>query len=136
MHFVVTMRLPADAANLASTRRAVAGCLDAFGASRETQDDVILALNEACANVVLHAFPSDGPGTMQIETEVDDHAVSVKVEDDGVGFDPSVLDDGAERTSGRGLHMIRQLMTSLEVESPVSGGGTRVTMRKCNGAAG
>jgi anti-sigma regulatory factor (Ser/Thr protein kinase) len=54
----------------------------------------------------------------------------VQVEDDGVGFDASAPrpKPGPYDTSGRGLSIIRGVMTSVDVDS--SAGGTRVVMRK------
>ena len=55
------------------------------------------------------------------------------MEDDGVGFNPyetTRLGVEPEATSGRGLRLIRQLMSSVEVESPMHDGGTRLLMRK------
>jgi anti-sigma regulatory factor (Ser/Thr protein kinase) len=50
-----------------------------------------------------------------------------------VGFDPARLDDGwvePEAVSGRGLSIIQAVMSSVEVEVPDPGGGTRLVMRK------
>lgn len=95
-------------------------------------DDVILALDEACANVIRHAFPGVDQGTFRLVAEISDDEVSISVEDDGIGFAPKDVDlRDAEATSGRGLHIIRQLMTSVEVRSPTeSGVGTRLYMHK------
>lgn len=99
-------------------------------------DDVILALDEACANVIRHAFPDDREGSFRLVAEITDDLVRISVEDDGVGFSADTIDlrrDGVapEATSGRGLEIIRQVMTSVEVRSPTeSGVGTRLQMQK------
>jgi serine/threonine-protein kinase RsbW len=133
MRLVLTLLLPADARFLPRTRRAIAGYLEESGACEEVLDDVVLALDEACANVIRHAFPDGIPtGTLKLHAEILDDSVMVQVEDDGVGFDPCRvgLAAGHEATSGRGLEMIRHLMTSVEVESPTPSGGTRLVMHK------
>lgn len=134
---VLQLELPADARLLPRTRKAVSGYLEDVGAEPEATADVVLALDEACANVIRHAFPKSAPGTMRLRAEIGDQAVTVQVEDDGVGFDPfeaTARQPGLEDTSGRGLQIIRQLMTTVQLESPTETGGTRLRMKKLLGA--
>lgn len=132
MPLVLKLIFPADARYLPKTRAAIAGYLDVSGTHPDETDAVILALDEACANVVRHAFPDGAEGAISVAAEIDEDGITVQVEDDGCGFDPYHLDLEAARdgTSGRGLNMIRALMTSVEVESPTPSGGTRLRMHK------
>src|SRR5688500_18632926 len=133
MRLVLQLEIPADARLLPRTRRAVAGFVEEATGETEAVDDVILALDEACANVVRHAFPGGVQGTIRLLAEIHDDSVTVFVEDDGVGFDPFRvhLRGGLEAVSGRGLHLIRMLMTEVDVESPTErGSGTRLRMHK------
>ncbi|HEX2038318.1 MAG TPA: ATP-binding protein [Acidimicrobiales bacterium] len=133
MRLVLQLEIPADARLLPRTRRAVAGFVEEATGETEAVDDVILALDEACANVVRHAFPGGVTGTIRLLAEIDEESVTVLVEDDGVGFDPFRVDlrGGLEDVSGRGLHLIRMLMTEVDVESPTErGSGTRLRMHK------
>ncbi len=138
MHVRLQLELPADAKMLPRTRWALLGYLEELGAGEETTSDVVLALDEACANVVRHAF-LEGDGTFKLTANLTDDEVEVVVEDDGVGFNPfevTALGCSPEATSGRGLRIIRQLMTSVEVESPMPEGGTRLRMRTEIGSQG
>ena len=133
MRLVLQLELPADARFLPRTRRAVAGYLEDVVPEPEQRDDVVLALDEACANVIRHAFPTGTDGVIRLRAEVSDTAVTVVVEDDGVGLDPfrvPLIDASPEDISGRGLRIIRQLMTSVQLESPTETGGTRLLMLK------
>lgn len=133
MRLVLQLELPADARLLPRTRAAVAGYLEEATVDSEAMDDVILALDEACANVIRHAFPHGVAGTIRLLAEIEPDGVTVLVEDDGVGFDPFRIDlrGGVEDVSGRGLYLIRMLMTDVDVESPTEGGtGTRVRMHR------
>ena len=135
---VLQLELPADARLLPRTRKAVAGYLEDVGAEPDDRADVVLALDEACANVIRHAFPNGAPGTIRLRAEIGDDAVTVQVEDDGVGFDAfeaTKREPHPEATSGRGLHMIRTLMTTVQLESPTETGGTRLRMQKLLGHA-
>ena len=133
MHLFLQLELPAEARLLPMTRRTLNGYLADAGAPEEERADVVLALDEACTNVIRHAFPRARDGRFRLAAEVRDDQVRVEVEDDGVGFNPFaalVHEIDLEDTSGRGLAIIRQLMTSVELESPTPTGGTRVLMTK------
>lgn len=131
MRLVLQLELPADARLLPATRQAVEGYLIDLGASEDERADVVLAVSEACANVIRHAFPAAG-GCIRLLTEITDGEVRVVVEDDGVGFDPRLPreEPGDYDTSGRGLYIINELMNLVELVSPTESGGTRVLMRK------
>lgn len=133
MRLVLQLELPADARLLPRTRRAVAGYLEDVVPGAEHRADVVLALDEACANVIRHAFPDGTDGVIRLRAELSDVAVTVVVEDDGVGLDPfqvPLRSATPDSISGRGLHIIRQLMTSVQLESPTETGGTRLLMQK------
>ncbi|MGH9157914.1 MAG: ATP-binding protein [Acidimicrobiales bacterium] len=134
MRLVVQLELPADARMLPRTRRAVDGYMEELGSGPKDRADVVLALDEACGNVIRHAFPDGVAGVIRLRADMSDTAVMVQVEDDGVGFDPYSVplgEAGPDAISGRGLGIIRQLMTTVELQSPItSAGGTRVTMEK------
>ena len=132
MHLVLELELPADARLLATTRHTLAGYLEDVGADAEEQADVVLALDEACTNVIRHAFPC-GEGSMRLRVSLDDATVTVQVEDDGRGFDPGEVDVGEPDpgdVSGRGLRIIQALMSSVRLESPTGTGGTRLRMQR------
>lgn len=138
MRLVLQLELPADARVLPATRQAVEAYLVEVHAAEEERADVVLAVNEACANVIRHAFPARGEGRIRLVTEISEVEVRVEVEDDGVGFDPLAPrpEPTEYDTSGRGLHIISQLMNLVELISPTEKGGTCVRMQKALSSAG
>jgi serine/threonine-protein kinase RsbW len=133
MDFELEVALPLDARLLPKTRQAVSGYLEETDASPETLHDVILALDEACANVIRHAFPGQTDGQYHVRAEVHGDEVRVAVEDHGVGLDPDRLEDDwvePSALSGRGLAIIRTVMSSVDVQPADPEGGTRLVMRK------
>jgi anti-sigma regulatory factor (Ser/Thr protein kinase) len=133
MRLVLQLCLPADARFLPQTRKAIDGYLADVGTDAEQRSDVVLALDEACANAVRHAFPHGMTGTIDVRVDLTEDVVIVQVEDEGVGFDPfevPLRESELEDQSGRGLRIIRELMSSVQVESPTRSGGTRVRMAK------
>jgi anti-sigma regulatory factor (Ser/Thr protein kinase) len=131
--FALQVALPLNVRLLPKTRQAVAGYLEEAAMAEDTVHDVILALDEACTNVIRHAFPGKSEGEYQVSAIVEGGEVLITVEDHGVGFDPARLDEDwvePEATSGRGLSIIQSVMSSVAVSTPEADGGTRLVMRK------
>lgn len=137
MRLIVDLTLPVDTRLMAQTRRVVSGYLERVGVADDDVADVVLAVAEACTNVVRHAA-LEPDECFRLSAEVNPDEVVVVVEDAGVGMASGVPPVRAEdtATSGRGLELIRELMTSVDLECGSSGQGTRLEMRKSLKAAG
>ncbi len=119
-------RLPADPARLARVRRTVTAWTTAAGLPPDTVDDLQLALGEALANAVEHAYPRPGrAGECEYSLERDaDGSVAVRVRDDGT-WRPAPADRGFR---GRGIELISALGTDVSI-GPAEGEGTEVRFR-------
>ncbi|WP_448623432.1 SpoIIE family protein phosphatase [Geodermatophilus sp. URMC 64] len=118
-------RLPADPARLAGVRRTVLAWAAEAGLAEDTIEDLQLALGEAVANAVEHAYRDAPAGDCAFRvTWRPDGAVDVRVEDFGT-WRPAPADPGFR---GRGLLLIRRLAQDVVVE-PTPGGGTTVCFR-------
>jgi serine/threonine-protein kinase RsbW len=131
VHLALQLTLPNDARLVPRTRRVVASYLSELGVPDEDAADVLLAIDEACSNVLQHAYPA-GAGHYQLRADLRPEEIVIEVEDDGVGFDALTHRPPADRlpVSGRGLQVIKALMTTVEVESPTLLGGTRLRMSR------
>ena len=131
MRLVLRLDLPADARFLPMARRAMEEYLDEAGLLGDERADLVLALDEACANVIRHAFPG-GSGRISMTAELCEEQVVVQVDDDGVGFDASATPERGRRGRAQGLANIRRraelLGATLDIES-VPGRGTRLSLR-------
>ena len=121
------LRLPSVPDNVPVVRHAVRGLLEARDTPETVTADVLLAVTEACTNVVQHAYGGDGNGRRgQMEIAADWHEpdeLVVVVRDRGRGFAPRVDSPGL----GLGLPVIAALTRRLELQEP-PGGGTEVVM--------
>lgn len=135
MRFVVDLTLPTDARLISQTRQTVSGYLEHLGVATEVVDDVVLALDEACTNVMRHAFDGD-TDLFHLTAELGPDEIVVVVEDEGVGLPLAKLQEPLGTTveptarSGRGLQMIRSLMTDVALETAPMRQGTRLEMRR------
>ncbi|GAA3179306.1 hypothetical protein GCM10010531_36650 [Blastococcus jejuensis] len=122
-------RMPADPARLAVVRRAVSAWASATGLPAELAEDLQLALGEALANAVEHAYTDGGTGECEYRVaRVRDGGVHVEVVDTGT-WRPPPEDRGFR---GRGLELISALAQDVEVahgEDTARGSGTRVRFR-------
>ncbi|HUQ55002.1 SpoIIE family protein phosphatase [Lentzea sp.] len=102
--------LPAEPQQLSALRRTATTWAGAAGLSEDAVYDLELALGEAAANVVDHAYPSGG-GTFDTSLEWTGRGVRVTVADQG-RWRPAPADKGDR---GRGLAMIRALSDSADL---------------------
>ena len=120
----VHLRVPALAAEVATIRHAVLESAKAHRIARTPRNDIALAVSEACANVVMHAYrDAAAPGPLAVEAYRDDGEFFVVVSDEGSGMSPRTDSPGL----GLGLGLIGRLTQRLEITSndPV---GATITM--------
>ena len=121
------LRLPAEAANVAVVRHAVAGLAEAIGMEPAAVADLKTVVSEACMNVVSHAYePDDSPGLLAVEAHPEDEALVVVVRDEGAGIRPRV--DPNHQSLRLGLPLIAALSDGFAI-SGAPGRGTEVTIR-------
>jgi anti-sigma regulatory factor (Ser/Thr protein kinase) len=132
MHLCLDVSLPATYEFVRTTRRVVASYLEEAQVDPAQSSDLVLAIGEACSNVVQHAFPG-GEGTFRLILDLRPEEVVVEITDAGVGFEPfeqAIAPFGRLAVSGRGIEIMRRLVTAVEVQSPTPLGGTRVRLRQ------
>lgn len=126
-------RFPARAGELRAVREAVRREALAAGCSDECAGDIVLAVDEACQNVIRHAYAGRDDGEIVLEIEREGGELVVSVRDFGPPVDPSRvrprdLDD--LRPGGLGTHLIREVMDCADFEPAPPDGGNLLRMRK------
>ncbi len=86
---------------------------------QEQAFDVRISLEEALVNAVKHGNRFNPELWVEIEAEVCERAMVLKVSDQGSGFDYTNLSDPTQkenltRPAGRGIFLIRHLMDEVE----------------------
>jgi len=117
---------PATLASVGAARRAVRR----FAAELDVDlDGVMLAVTEAVANVVVHAYVDRAPGTVELSGEASAAELELVVRDHGGGLAAG----GASRGAGLGLPIIRRLAQRVELDDAPD--GVVLTMRFPRGGA-
>jgi serine/threonine-protein kinase RsbW len=123
----VRFELPRDAVTIPILRRLCGRSLEVVGAEQSVIEDVELALTEACANVLKHV---EHGSVYEVMVGFDEQRAFLDVVDQGPGFDPAdIAASEPDDESGRGLHLMRELMDSVHFDS-ASGYGTTVHLEK------
>jgi serine/threonine-protein kinase RsbW len=116
VHVRVELNLPRDAIYVPLTRNTASCVLGDMGVPDEAAGDILIALSEACANVVRHAA---GTVDYSVSLAVGPKGCEVEVVDLGPGFDlpPATiapLDFDTEAETGRGLVLMRELVDDFQ----------------------
>jgi serine/threonine-protein kinase RsbW len=116
-------RLPAEAAVLPLVRESVSKL--AADAAESDLERIRLALTEACANVVRHAYPDDS-GVLDVGVCLGPKVVTIEVRDCGVGVNEE-REPRSEAAGGLGLPLIDMLADRVEVTPRLPGTSIRMT---------
>ncbi len=115
----------AAAEQLSDVRHQLAEWMRAAGISKEEIADIVLAVNEACANSIEHAYRGEKPGKLRVEAENDGAQVHLRIVDTG-SWKPAPADPSGR---GRGLLLIRAVSDWLELDCTPSGTTVDMTFR-------
>ena len=99
-----------------------------------------LAVDEACTNIIRHAYSSQG-GLITINFERNDNTVVITIRDQGKPFDPAAIPppnleaELEKRQVGKlGLHFIRKLMDEVSYSFDPEEGNTLVIKKRLSKA--
>jgi serine/threonine-protein kinase RsbW len=127
MKIEFTVRLPVDSHSVPFVRGLCRKALDHLQVGKDTTDEIVLALTEACANVVQH---SGDDTDYEVAVRIDDDACRISVWDEGSGFEMPDLSQPVDPTEGgAGLVLMRALVDELAFEQDQDG-RHRVTLEK------
>jgi len=137
MHNIPTLRTKAVLKNVPGAIDFVAQSAQVAGFDDQALYQIQVAVDEACANVVHHAYAGMEPGDMEISCYLDGQIFVVRVRDWGTSFDPTEVQDPDmsapldERTlGGLGLFLIRQFMEQVQYTfDPETGNELTMTKR-------
>lgn len=128
------MVIPADFDQLAAVADFLCECCDVWQIDEDTQFAIQLAVDEAVANVIAHAYTGQ-PGRIHLCCWTANGDFHVELQDQGRAFDPAAVPPPdltgpleERREGGLGLHFMRQVMD--EVEFDFSPTGNRLHMIK------
>ena len=130
---IFQLRVTAKANRLRLIRNAVRETASFCGFSQTDTADIVLAVDEACQNVIRHAYGSEGEGDISIEIRHRPDAMILTLRDFADPVDiskikPRDLDD--LRPGGLGTHLISEVMDEVDFLPPPIDGGNLLRLVK------
>lgn len=125
------LALTGDSTAVAPARDRIMHFLEEHGVADEEAIDILVALQEALVNAVVHGCKNDPSKVIRCSVEVDADTITIVIRDPGEGFESAavtdVSDDGVNLTNhGRGILLMRALMDEVSY----SRGGSQLTLKK------
>jgi sigma-B regulation protein RsbU (phosphoserine phosphatase) len=130
---ILKLQFTARAASLKSVRENVRDALATYGCPAGTATDIVVAVDEACQNIIRHGYGGDSDREIDLE---------ILAENDSLVF---LLRDAAEpvdinkivsrpldelRPGGLGTHFMREIMDEIDFDPLGSASGNLLKMRK------
>ena len=130
---IVELRIPAFADRMSLVRETLRSAARHCGFDVSGTKELVLAVCEACQNVVQHGYAGQEPGDIVLTMIRSEDGVIVRVRDFANPVDPSKiksrdLDD--VRPGGLGIHFIENLMDSAVFTPGADGIGNVLQMTK------
>lgn len=132
-HRVVELRFPSEPDRLCIVRSLVKYTAEFAGCDAALAEQLVLAVNEACMNIIQHAYGEDSTGEIILEIFNNADTMKFRLQDYAAPVDidkikPRQLDE--LRPGGLGTHFIREIMDEVEVGHLEAGQGNYLEMSK------
>jgi sigma-B regulation protein RsbU (phosphoserine phosphatase) len=126
-------RFPARAYQLKQIRCIVQKAMTHLGCEERVCDEIVLAINEACMNIIQHAYAGDSSGEILLEIYDEGTQVMFRLTDFAAPVDECTiksrnLDD--VKPGGLGVHIIHEVMDSVEFKKAEGDTGNILELRK------
>jgi len=115
------LQLPSQSNNLALIRELVSKVASQVGFDTDEASKIELAVDEACTNVIKHAYSNNANEMIDVLIKIDNRKLIIIVSDKGKGFNPDKvqvpdLNDFIKsgRTGGLGICLIKTLMDKVD----------------------
>lgn len=104
-----------------------------LGLDQEKINGLLLAVTEATTNAIIHGNKNNKLKMVRIYVFVDGANMTIKIKDEGKGFDPSIVPDPTDpenllKDSGRGLYLMRVYMDGLTYNQTPEGTETILSL--------
>lgn len=122
------MTIPSATRYLGAVRRFVAEHASAAGFAEETVQALRMAAEEACANVIEHAYAGDASYEIDVAVIADADRFTIRIRDEGEPFRPEAYATPdvhklikRRQSGGLGVHLMHRLMDQVEYRTRPEG---------------
>ncbi len=126
-------RFAADPCRLRDVRAELRASLDRLGIDHDQREKLVLAVDEACCNIVRHAYGASAAGPIDLRLSLREGVLDFELIDAAPAVDPARIKAkplGECRKGGFGVALIAAVMDDWQVEPAGDGCGNRLVMHK------
>ena len=117
------LKIPSQSDNLALIRELVTKIASQIGIDNDEANKIELAVDEACTNVIKHAYGSNSNQIIDILIKIDGKKIVIIVSDRGKGFDPNTIKTPdlnesikSGKKGGLGICLMKTLMDKVDFQ--------------------
>jgi sigma-B regulation protein RsbU (phosphoserine phosphatase) len=131
---LLALSFPADPCEMRRVRAQLRTALDAEDVPPELRDRLVLVVDEACTNIMRHAYCGAASGTIALRVTRERDVLGFELRDEAPCVDASQIkprDLSECRAGGLGVAFIDATMDAWHIEGIPGGRGNRLIMSKC-----
>lgn len=133
MHHIERIHLLSRANNLSPLRGMIKKIYAESDINNKDIDDVIIAINEACMNIIQHAYKGFEEGEIIVDFFKNKNEIMIRIHDfaDKSDFDSIKSRDLEDvRPGGIGVHFMSTIMDKIEYQEGIDGIGNTIELTK------
>lgn len=131
------LTIPGRYANVAEVCQTCADMIRNAGLDEDTAFHIEMAVDEACTNIIHHAYGGEGAGEIELACRIENDQVIVTLHDHGKPFNPDAVPppkmaETIEEVAigGLGLYLMRKLMDEVHFEFDPREGNTLTMIKR------
>lgn len=110
--------------NLTTVREFVSSAVEEVNIPKDIAGDIVLAVDEACTNIIKHAYKFIPDGDITIKLKYSEKKITVEITDQGSPFSPDTVPTPdlkkyfeEKRVGGLGMYLMKSLMDDVNYKS-------------------
>ena len=134
--FIRELSVKSTTDHLAQIREFVKETALESGFSEDVTGKIVLAVDEACTNIIKHAYKFSPDGNIIISIKFADSKFEISITDEGIHFNPASIPEPdikeyykQKKVGGLGVYLIRKLMDEVKY-STLTGNKNQVILVK------
>lgn len=115
------LKITSKTENLSLIREFIQSAAFQVGMKPGVTEDIMLAVDEACTNIIKHAYKSFPDGEILLKLKYSDHKLTITIIDYGNSFHPENVPDPdlqkyyrQHRVGGLGMYLMKTLMDEVK----------------------
>jgi serine/threonine-protein kinase RsbW len=121
---IFNLSITSQTENLMLVREFVSSAAKNAGFNEVTINNILIAVDEACTNVIKHAYENNPNKPIDVSITLDNDKFNIIIKDKGKNFDPNAIPTPnmkeyfkQYKVGGLGIHLMKNLMDDVVFQS-------------------